>query len=545
MLIIKQKLKNYFSGISLTKRLVFMMLAMNIFLVIIMLLLYARAERRYLQELENQARELTKGFQIGVEEITASGTTDETRLSKYLKDVKSKGLKEISIISNAKEIVASTNPSNIGQAITHRKKELIIKAELGEPVSKEGKSYNVIVPVIADNVQYGYVHLTVNKDDFSDVIRQNNIERISATVLVFSIGIIIAVIFSRRYTRPINKLVDAVLRVSAGDLHQHIPVEGRDEIGLLAESFNLMVKKLGEARLLEERLRETEHLSALGQLSRSVAHEIRNPLNFINLSIDYIKDKYTVGDSEKQKAFEGLIYGIKQEVHRLDKLVNDFLEYGRPIKLRKQTVNVEQLIDDVMALVWAKAEADGIEIIKRYDTQAALELDADLFKSCVLNVISNAIQAMEAVGQGGESQQDATRDTGINRSANNRVDSQRDNLMLKVVTSIEGERFVLSITDSGVGIDPDDYERVFEPFFTKKQNGLGLGMPLTKRVMEEHGGSVELKSAEGLTEVRLILPIPPASSRGATPASSRGATPASSRGATPASRSADGADSRN
>jgi nitrogen fixation/metabolism regulation signal transduction histidine kinase len=532
-------LKNYFSGISLTKRLVFTMLAMNIILVIIMLVLYARAESRYLQEMENQARELTKGIQLGVEEITASGTTDETRLSKYLSGLNSRGLKEISIISNAKEIVASTNPSNIGQAITYRKKELIIKAELGDPVSKEGRSYNVIIPVIANNIQYGYVHLTVNKDDFSNVIRENNIERISATVLVFSIGIIIAVIFSRRYTRPINRLVDAVLRVSAGDLHQHMPVEGRDEIGQLAESFNLMVKKLGEARLLEERLREAEHLSALGQLSRSVAHEIRNPLNFINLSIDYIRDKYTVGDADKQKAFKGLIYGIKLEIHRLDKLVNDFLDYGRPIKLRKQTVNVEQLIDDVMALVWAKAEADDIEIVKHYNTHEALELDADLFKSCVLNVITNAIQAMEAVREGGGG------DAGSQM--------ERDKLMLKVVTSIEGERFVLSISDNGVGIDPEDYEKVFEPFFTKKQNGLGLGMPLTKRLMEEHGGSVELKSAGGETEVRLILPLTPGLhpltagshplTAGSHPLDGGGGAAAVSNSCTPGR--ADGADSRN
>ena len=147
---------------------------------------------------ERQTTELTKAIQIGVEEVTGSGTTDEARLSKYLTSLNAKGVKEISIISNAHEIVASTNPSKIGQPMTHKKKELIIKAELGEPVSaEEGHTYNVIVPVVAGNTQYGYVHLRVNRDDFSDMLRENTIKRILATVFVFGVGIIMIVLFSQ------------------------------------------------------------------------------------------------------------------------------------------------------------------------------------------------------------------------------------------------------------------------------------------------------------------------------------------------------------
>jgi len=287
---------------------------------------------------------------------------------------------------------------------------------------------------------------------------------------------------AKRYTQPIKQVVDAAQRVAAGDLNQSIPVGSSDEIGQLSRSFNFMVGKLRESRTLEEKLREAENLSGLGQLSQSMAHEVRNPLNFINLSIDHIGGKYRPDDAEKQKKFDNLITGIKQEVQRLDKLVNDFLDYSRPIRLNLGLVNVEDLMEDVLALIWAKAEADGIRIVKEYSASGIeIKVDTDFFKSCVLNTITNAFHAMGASAGAG---------------------------VLKIKTETAGNEFVLSITDNGSGVAPENLSKIFEPFFSTKQNGLGLGLPMTKRVMEEHNGRVEFESSEGKgSSVRLILPI--------------------------------------
>ena len=293
--------------------------------------------------MEKQTAELTKAIQIGVEEVTmGKGKSDEARLAKYLKKQNTKGVNEISIINNTDEIVASTNPQRVGEPMTHKKKELIIKAELGEPVSEEGKTFNVILPVVAGDTQYGYIHLKINKDDFSDVLRSNVISRVIATLFVFGIGIVFTLILARQYTRPIERVVDAAMRVAAGDLTQKLRVESKDEIGKLAESFNFMVTKLRAARTLKEKLREAEHLSGLGQLSRHMAHEIRNPLNFISLSIDHIGAKYRPDDKADYEKFGSLISGIRQEITRLDKLVNDFLDYSRPLSLTRQMVNVKR-----------------------------------------------------------------------------------------------------------------------------------------------------------------------------------------------------------
>ena len=280
-------LKDFFRSLSLNKKLILMMLFLSFVLTSILMVLYSQSEKAMFKEFESQIVELSKAIQVGVEEITSQGSTDEMRLYQYLKSLNAKGVKEISIINNADEIIASTNLTKVGNPVGPKKKELIIKAELGESVSKEeGKVYNVIVPVIAGQEHHGYIHLRINTDDFSKVMRINMIKRIIGSLLVFALGIGMAMFLSWRYTRPIHDVVSAAKRVAAGDLSQTLTTEQKDEIGELTQSFNFMVQKLREQRKLEEKLREAEHLSGIGQLSRSMAHEIRNPLNFISLSVD-------------------------------------------------------------------------------------------------------------------------------------------------------------------------------------------------------------------------------------------------------------------
>src|SRR4030043_808176 len=142
-------IRNYFLNLSLNKKLIGMMLFLSLVLVLVLLFLYSHSEKALLAEIENQTTELSKAIQVGVEEVTSSGYTDEVRLQHYLQKLNAKGLKEISIISNADEIIARTNPMRVGEEVGPKKKEHIIKAELGDPVSKEGKVYNVILPVVA------------------------------------------------------------------------------------------------------------------------------------------------------------------------------------------------------------------------------------------------------------------------------------------------------------------------------------------------------------------------------------------------------------
>lgn len=470
--------KNYFLSLSLNKKLVGMMLLLSFILLSVLTFLYSHSEKALLEGLELQTAELSQAIQVGVEEVTSKGYTDEMKLRNYLKKLNAKGLREISIISNTDEIVASTNPTQVGEAVGPTKKERIIKAELGEPLSKDGKVYNVILPVVAGNEHYGYIHLQINAEDFSQIVRNNAIKRFVATSLVFGLGIMLAVFLSWMYTKPIYNVVNAARRVAAGDLEVNLSMDRKDEIGELTQSFNFMVSKLREERALEEKLREAEHLSGIAQLAKGIAHEIRNPLNFISLSIDHLKKKYSPGDEKERENFDLLITSIKHEIQRLNRLAGDFLDYGKPLRLNLREVDIGSLIQEILDLVKVKAEKDGVKILYQRGDIPRLSVDPELLKTCILNIILNAFQSMPEGG----------------------------NLAISAKTSEGNVRII--IQDSGIGVSKENLPKLFDPFFSTKSKGLGLGLAMTKRVAEEHGGKVIFQSEEGKgSAITISLPV--------------------------------------
>jgi signal transduction histidine kinase len=303
-------------------------------------------------------------------------------------------------------------------------------------------------------------------------------QRLLAVAFVFGIGMLLTVYLSKSYVKPIEEVVAVAESVAAGNLNHELNTGRKDEIGNLAQSFNHMVGRLREQRDLEEKLRKAEHLAGIGQFATSIAHEIKNPLNFISLSIDLIREKYRPADSAVQKNFESLIVNIKNEIQRVSRFAESFLEYGRPLELNRRMTDICRLIDEVIDLVTAKAQKEEIEIIKSYEASPEMLIDPEFMKTCLYNIILNAFQSMPMGGR------------------------------LTVMTSQAENRFQLIIEDTGIGIPEDKISRIFDPFFTTKSSGLGLGLALTKRVIEEHKGKVEIRSAEGNgTTVMVTLPL--------------------------------------
>jgi signal transduction histidine kinase len=331
---------------------------------------------------------------------------------------------------------------------------------------------------VAGNEHYGYIHLQINIEDFSKLLEMNALKRIGATSLVFGLGILIAVFLSLMYTKPIHNVVNAARRVASGDLTPELPEDRKDEIGELTRNFNFMVQKLREKKAIEEKLREVEHLSGIAQFARGIAHEVRNPLNFLSLSIDHLKEKYIPLENDKKERFESLISSIKQEIERIDKLIGSFLDYGRPLRLSLQKVDINKLIDEVITLIQAKAEEDRIDIERKIEILPLLSLDPELIKTCILNIFLNSFQAMPDGGR------------------------------LSVITKASDNKVFIVIEDTGIGVSRENLSRVFDPFFTTKASGLGLGLTLTKRVIEEHGGKVDFQSKMGEGSIVTIsLPI--------------------------------------
>jgi len=479
---------NILSRLSLKTKLLLMMLSLCVLFIVSLYALYARAERDLIDEVRRETEELTTAFQISVEEI--SKTDEDVDIEKFKQLIRSKkrGMREISVVNSDKEVIASSNAAIIGKKLNIKNSGSVkTEGNLTEYSSgEEGQMrYDILLPIVVDREHLGYIHLATEFDDLSYLVRKNHINRLIATLVIFTIGIAAAMYLSKRYTDPIKDIADAAHKVAAGDLSCRLPVRGGDEIGRLTQNFNDMVAKLDERRALEERLKGAEHMSKIGALASGIAHEVRNPLNLIALSIDQLRVVYAPQDLQKKKEFDGTVAVIKSEIERLDGMVSNFLNFGRPLKLSLKGMALMPVVEETLSLLSETCAERRISVETKSmgdggDGEAGKSVMADYrhLKTCFLNVFLNAIQAMPGGGA------------------------------LRVESAVGGGFATVKVHDTGCGISPENIGRVFDPYFTTKDIGIGIGLALTKRVIEEHGGSISIVSAlnRGST-VCISLPV--------------------------------------
>ncbi len=466
-------------NLGLKTKLLLILLVLSVLSLSSLSFVYMTSEAQLIRQVTTYTNDLSRAIQVSVERLTQGGRVDSDALQKYVPEIRSKGIEEVSVVSTPdEEIIASTNPRHVGKKVSPEP-ELIVKATLGENVGGETKKrYNVILPIVVGDEEIGYVHIVMLLDDFRALIRSNNAKRIAATVVVFALGAVAALYLATRYTRPISQVVQAARRVADGDLSQTLPENRSDEVGQLIRSFNEMVVKLRHNRRLEEKLHEAERLSAVGQLASGIAHEIRNPLNFINLTIDHLRARMENGTADPNGADATLLGQMKEEIARLNTMVSNFLTFGRPGRLVKRRGDVNTVVAGLVALIEARALAQGVEIALSLDPAVRpVPFDADAIRTALTNVTANALQAMPGGGR------------------------------LQISTAPVDEGAAVTIGDTGGGIPPENIDKVFEPYFTTKDTGIGLGLALTRKILMEHGGNISIDSAPGRgTTFRIVIP---------------------------------------
>jgi signal transduction histidine kinase len=248
---------------------------------------------------------------------------------------------------------------------------------------------------------------------------------------------------------------------------------------ILGGAFGYVLRLVQRTRKLETEAQMSERRAHVATLAREMAHEIRNPLNAMSINLEMLEEELggkSSGNPEEVKMF---LKGIKGEIRRLKDLTENFLSYARPPQLNQDAKDLNHFLEELCVFVQPEAEARGIHLVRELDPMLpSVEFDSAQLRQAVLNILSNAQQV---VPQGGT---------------------------IRVRSRVEpGGGVRISIQDSGPGMSREVRDNIFQPFYSHREGGTGLGLPIARRAVEAHGGSIEVDSEPGLgSTFHILLP---------------------------------------
>jgi signal transduction histidine kinase len=282
------------------------------------------------------------------------------------------------------------------------------------------------------------------------------------------IGLLVSWWVSRRITRPVEELANGARDVASGHWNAHIDVHGNDEIGQLADAFNDMTRTLAAQK---EKLVQTERVAAWRELARRLAHELRNPLFPLQITVENLQRARQLGPEQFQEVFGEATATLKAELANLNSIVGRFSDFSKMSAPQLARVNVNESLRNVVRLFEAQFNAVGKpSITTEYflnESLPEIDADPDLLHRAFQNLVLNALDAMPAGGT------------------------------LSLRTSDGGETVRIEVSDTGKGLTPEECSRLFTPYYTTKLQGTGLGLAIVQSVISDHHGTISVSSEEG------------------------------------------------
>jgi signal transduction histidine kinase len=305
----------------------------------------------------------------------------------------------------------------------------------------------------------------------------------SSALLAAGAGLLLAVLLSSwaaaRVTRPLEKLAEAAHEVAGGNWNTNVEVGTKDEIGQLAESFNQMTRELLDQR---ERLVQAERVAAWRELARRLAHELKNPLFPLQLTVENLLRARESGEEQFDETFRESSATLLSEIANLKNIIARFSEFSKMPQPHFQAVHLDELIQNVIKAHQAQFDRAGISCRSEFSTSDTVAADSDLLHRAISNLVLNAVDAMP---QGGT---------------------------LTLRTRDEQGSARIEVSDTGAGIKPEERERLFTPYYTSKPHGTGLGLAIVQSIVSDHGGRISVESAPG-QGTTFIIELPPNSDK--------------------------------
>ncbi len=267
---------------------------------------------------------------------------------------------------------------------------------------------------------------------------------------------------------------EATLQMAHGrEVHVQASTSRMRAVGGTVLGAVVTLEDVSDIKALTAQLIRADRLAAMGELTAGVAHEVRNPLGVIRASVQLLDDAQ-VDHARIHEAAEV----IKQEIDRLDRVIKALLDFGRPSKPTLVKTDINSVLEDVVLFTNRFAKQHGVQIEERFERELpAVFVDPDQLKQVFLNLVTNAVQAI------GDSEG-----------------------RIVIETRSEGDYVETSVVDDGPGISAHDLPKVFDPFFTKRAEGTGLGLTIVHRIIDEHEGHIEVESSPAGTSFKVTLP---------------------------------------
>jgi len=361
------------------------------------------------------------------------------------------------------------------------------------PGSSDETVYDVWVPVAIEgsDQRWGTARVGVSLESMHQEIARTRWQIAAIGLISLVVGSLSSIVLAQRITKPLQALTRGVAAVGHGDLTQRIDIQTKDELGELAHAFNDMTAQLARVRDLEERLRRADRLAALGTMAAGIAHDIRNPLTSILIFSQLMSLHHD--DPDVRQKFDRV---VPRELERVQGVIEDMMELARPAALNLEPTNLNEVLTQALELYEEQAATQGVKVAREFDPDLPFcNADRKRLHRCFSNLLANAIQAMP---KGGDLAVHTSLVSDVHAAASPAAGAPSD-AMIRV-----------TIADTGQGIPPDHLSRIFDPFYTTKEKGLGLGTAITHRIVEDHKGSIDVQSQVGLgTTFTIHLPVSP------------------------------------